>query len=677
MRLLNAKTFELHDFSGNIPAYAILSHRWEEPEILFQDVQAGKASRMTGFAKIKGCCNRAKEDNIDFVWIDTCCIDKTSSAELSEAINSMYQWYQNAQVCYAYLYDVEEGRHDQFKKSTWFTRGWTLQELLAPSFVNFYDSSWNEIGTKGSLRNEIMEVTQINSLFDIDKACVAEKMSWASRRVTTRVEDMAYCLMGLFGVHMAPLYGEGHNAFIRLQLEILSRNDDESIFAWQGYMSDQGGLLAGSPKAFAESGDIRPLYYDEDRPQFAMTNKGLRLDLRLEKPRSSFSNITNGATKFNVPTEYLAPLNCGRLDENRETTYPVAIKLKQGQRDQYVRVHHGGLDLWKAPKNHEIPERKTVYVKQPIGSLSENQEYPELSFKFQIKTTVISGYSISDRCHFCKRCESWDDNTNTLTITENTSRCDPLNEMDCGAVLFSKKDAISFVVVLGISGRKYPTANIFVPEKPHELEMEVDKFNISRGQDQHNFLLDRASKTIRGDLKVSIALRPIQTYEYLVDISVVEPEFVRAEYVALPDDIPEDVSIESSEPSLDRKELILDRKDSAIWDVFTSPDANESFEDAEFFNSLKSPDSKSNDGTKSPGHLIIFEEPKEIKSVNTNNDPKEDGLEELGDSNNHTPLKKHDSNKKRHMSSVSVSTVDALQDLRFTFYPDEDLITLL
>jgi len=668
MRLLNVTTFELHEFSGqNIPAYAILSHRWEELEILFQDMAAGRARTMKGFAKIEGCCNQAKEDDIDFVWIDTCCIDKTSSAELSEAINSMYRWYQNAQVCYAYLSDVKEGHHEQFSESKWFTRGWTLQELLAPSFVVFYDCSWNEIGTKGSLKDIITVRTGISSLFDIDKACVAEKMSWASGRVTTRLEDTAYCLMGLFGVHMAPLYGEGHNAFIRLQLEILSRSDDESIFAWQGYMSDQGGLLANSPKAFADSGDIKPFQFDEERPQFAMTNKGLRLDLRLEKPLRSSSWGTNGAMKSDAPTEYLAPLNCGRLDETEETIFPVAIKLKQqGQHDQYMRVHDSGLELWKAPKNHENPGRKTVYIKQPIDSLSDNQKFPELSFYFQVKTTAMFGYSISNRSRFCTRCESWDTDNNLLTITENTSHCDPLTEMDCGAVLFSKKDAISFAVVLGISGRKYPTANIFVPAKPQELEMEVDKFNMSHPQDQQNFLRDRASKTIPGGVKVSIALRPIRTHQYLVDISLFETELVKAEDVALPDD----VSIASSEQ-------FDDQKDSGIFDVFSSPDVNESPEDSKFFDSLKSGDSKFHNGTESPGDFMVFDEPKEL------DDPKEihnpeglNGSMKTDHFKKHDISKKLDNNKRNHMSTPSA---DAYKDLKYTFYPDEheDLIMLL
>jgi hypothetical protein len=144
MRLIEASTYKLHEFSGDrIPSYAILSHRWEKQEVSLSDLENGKGFEMAGFAKIRGCCTQAALDGFQYVWIDTCCIDKTSSADLSEAINSMYQWYRNAQVCYAYLSDALKGGqgNKHFSKSKWFTRGWTLQELLAPSFLVFYDCS--------------------------------------------------------------------------------------------------------------------------------------------------------------------------------------------------------------------------------------------------------------------------------------------------------------------------------------------------------------------------------------------------------------------------------------------------------------------------------------------------------------------------------------------------------
>jgi len=199
MRLLDTSTYKFHEYIGNnIPNYAILSHRWEKEEVSLRDLEDGQGFKMAGFAKIKGCCAQAALGGFQYVWIDICCIDKTSSAELSEAINSMYLWYKNAQVCYAFLSDaVKEGKDTRhFSKSKWFTRGWTLQELLAPSYVVFYDRHWDEIGTKFSLETEISSITDIRFSAQINQACVAEKMSWASKRETTRVEDMAYCLMG-------------------------------------------------------------------------------------------------------------------------------------------------------------------------------------------------------------------------------------------------------------------------------------------------------------------------------------------------------------------------------------------------------------------------------------------------------------------------------------------------
>src|SRR5579859_4487054 len=135
MRLLNVKTYRLSQFfEPQIPAYAILSHRWEQDEVTFADVQRGHRRRKKAFEKIYFACDQASKDGLDFVWIDTCCIDKDSSAELSEAVNSMFRWYQEAVVCYAFLSDVQSsGRSSSrsdisFATSVWFKRGWTLQE---------------------------------------------------------------------------------------------------------------------------------------------------------------------------------------------------------------------------------------------------------------------------------------------------------------------------------------------------------------------------------------------------------------------------------------------------------------------------------------------------------------------------------------------------------------------
>lgn len=161
----------------------------------------------------------------------------------------MFEWYRQAEVCYVYLSDVHRplSEIDLFllNESKWFTRGWTLQELLAPRWLEFYNSSWENIGTRSSLANFITQITGIDHLFNYEEASVAQKMSWVSRRKTTRLEDLSYCLMGLFNVHMPPLYGEGSKSFQRLQHEILKQSDDESILAWNdwGYGEDRGLLV--------------------------------------------------------------------------------------------------------------------------------------------------------------------------------------------------------------------------------------------------------------------------------------------------------------------------------------------------------------------------------------------------------------------------------------------------
>ncbi|KAI6020566.1 heterokaryon incompatibility protein-domain-containing protein, partial [Pisolithus marmoratus] len=235
--------------------YAILSHRWgaevTHKEMIglmkMEEQKRDEVRECYGYQKIIKSCEQAKEDGYKWLWVDTCCIDKRSSAELSEAINAMYRWYQNAQVCYAYLNDVDgllfptKGDGSKFKQSNgwpeWFSRGWTLQELIAPKRVEFFNKNWVPIGNKQRHAPTLQRITSIprevlmNGLAG-RRLCVAQIMSWAADRKTTRVEDWAYSLMGLFGVKMPMVYGEGKNAFRRLQLEIIKESSDHSIFAW-------------------------------------------------------------------------------------------------------------------------------------------------------------------------------------------------------------------------------------------------------------------------------------------------------------------------------------------------------------------------------------------------------------------------------------------------------------
>jgi ankyrin repeat protein len=271
MRLLDTRTLKLKEFDSNkIPQYAILSHTWRKEEITYQDIGASDVEQKAGYDKVKNTCSVAAACGDEYVWIDTCCIDKTNSVELSEAINSMYRWYQQAKVCYAYLADVSSDISDGSvgcigsqlsSKCRWFARGWTLQELIAPSKVIFLNHEWQQIGTKSSLQHDIFEITGIPVRIlsgddDLETASIAQRMSWAANRNTSKLEDRAYCLMGIFGIDMPLLYGEGQTSFVRLQEEIMKVSDDYSIFAWKSEDQNHGGLLATSPDAFEESADI-------------------------------------------------------------------------------------------------------------------------------------------------------------------------------------------------------------------------------------------------------------------------------------------------------------------------------------------------------------------------------------------------------------------------------------
>ena len=259
MWLLSTDRAELRYFSRNFDAeggYVILSHTWERNEQTFQDVEAiserccrdGTNPRDFVHPKIRNCCILAEKQGYRWVWIDSCCIDKTSSSELSEAINSMYQWYTEAEVCYAYLADVPgdcvlDSPESAFRKSRWHTRGWTLQELIAPDFVIFLSGDWRELGNRAALAKLLQEITRVDSRVltrELKPAhwSISVRMSWASSRKTTRVEDEAYSLMGLFGVSMPTNYGEGKRAFIRLQYEIMQHDSDMSLFAF-GYRVNQ------------------------------------------------------------------------------------------------------------------------------------------------------------------------------------------------------------------------------------------------------------------------------------------------------------------------------------------------------------------------------------------------------------------------------------------------------
>ncbi|KAK5651271.1 hypothetical protein OQA88_12679 [Cercophora sp. LCS_1] len=301
MRLINCKTLELSEFFGdNIPKYAILSHTWSEEEATFQDWNdLKKVTKKEGYVKIQGACAKAREDGWGWLWVDTNCIDKTSSAELTEAINSMFSWYARSEACYAYLSDVpspkgeldEAGLTNLLGKSRWFTRGWTLQELLAPSDVTFFAKDWTKLGDKHTMAATLASITRIDKAFLTDgssavqSAPIAEKMLWLAKRTTTRTEDMAYCMFGLFDINMPLLYGEGTKAFTRLQEEIIKVSNDHTIFCWS-WNSDVPdnwtSLLAHSPSQFEDtnfSDEIHKGGAGDEISIYSMTNAGLSIRL--------------------------------------------------------------------------------------------------------------------------------------------------------------------------------------------------------------------------------------------------------------------------------------------------------------------------------------------------------------------------------------------------------------
>ncbi|EIW78776.1 HET-domain-containing protein [Coniophora puteana RWD-64-598 SS2] len=291
MWLLSTDRAELHFFvSPNRVngGYAILSHVWGDNEQSFQDVQAirksaeedGRNPRDLVSAKIRECCLLAERHGYKWVWNDTCCIDKSSSAELSEAINSMFLWYSQADICYAYLQDVPSDAPDldtKFRASRWYTRGWTLQELIAPDLLIFVSADWEMIGGRAELASSVTEITKIpehvlRKEISLGRISVAQRMSWAARRETTRMEDRAYSLLGIFGISLPILYGEGPQAFQRLQEEIMRTSIDPSLFAWgpqspdtpklDGYSNlarPTAWLMAGSPSDFENCAAILAL----------------------------------------------------------------------------------------------------------------------------------------------------------------------------------------------------------------------------------------------------------------------------------------------------------------------------------------------------------------------------------------------------------------------------------
>nr|CEG05409.1 unnamed protein product [Fusarium clavum] len=412
MWLINTSTIKLEranpdDLSST--EYAILSHTWGKEEVTFEDmIQQSPPAEKAGYIKILKTCELAQEQDIPYAWVDTCCIDKRSSAELAEAINSMFRWYKEATVCFAHLYDLESidwsggNHHRGLENCRWFTRGWTLQELIGSQQLDFYDSAWDFRGSKLSLGIRISEITGIDlevleNTASLEGIPIARRMSWAANRKTTRVEDIAYCLLGIFDVNMPMMYGEGSKAFERLQEEIIKQTTDMSLFAWKAKYASQTyrGILAQSPAEFAHCRDLYLAPSMRAGFETAMTNKGLRLETVLGN-----GNILNLACRL--------PARSGGGGN-------IGVYLTRTA-DGYVRS--STTQLFAAADSHMwAGERYKVFIRKRVTPFVSQKLKSDLAMNIAAHTTIVSpGYRM--HTFAAKPADLWDRHSRCF-ITNN------------------------------------------------------------------------------------------------------------------------------------------------------------------------------------------------------------------------------------------------------------------
>jgi hypothetical protein len=386
MRLLQTNSYELFEASDipvPFPSYAILSHTWisSKDEITYQDMKTrtgdikNNVYKQKGWSKLKDYCDRASKDDWKWAWMDTCCIDKTNPADTQEAINAMFRWYQNAGVCYAHLSDVEfskashivslpedidadsgtnglvrEALKDEFIRAKWFTRGWTLQELLAPHYLIFVDHAWRHMGTREGWALEIEQASNIEARHlnafdptDFASCSTAMRFSWASGRETTVEEDESYSLLGLFGISLPLIYGEGgRQAFNRLQRQLIHVYHDDSVFAWkssQPASKSEVGILACSVKDFWDASKVTARQYGN---AYSMTNRGLEMTSKYWRQRSN-------------PNGIIIRLNC-RIGSASNAEKETGIHL----------THDAVADVYYRARIHELCD---------TGQLDLNDEY--------------------------------------------------------------------------------------------------------------------------------------------------------------------------------------------------------------------------------------------------------------------------------------------------------------
>lgn len=381
MRLINVNTLEIESFNPRPSKYAILSHRWGGSEVQFdtypsarkaiedQLSQRGSADSSSGIAKIAGACKICRQLKFNYLWIDTCCIDKRSSTEESEAINSMFNWYYEADICLTYMVDVGKDAKP-FVQSDWFKRGWTLQELLAPRKMTFFDQAWTEIGTKTSLSAQIEAATRISHRYlqDFRQASTATRMSWQAGRTTTRIEDIAYSMFGIFDIGMDLRYGERDKAFRRLQEEIVRQNPpDESILAWTSNEPGAGGVLAPTVHCFKNCTQLTVTSHSGEyraRKDYQITNKGFEITAPSSKTSVAVTiplgHSTGVGSKINLT------LNC--WDSSKQSHRTAVLILEKDGRGVYQRTNRQRLE-W-ASGTRRLENRLVVKILSPAVRMS-------------------------------------------------------------------------------------------------------------------------------------------------------------------------------------------------------------------------------------------------------------------------------------------------------------------
>ncbi|OAK97067.1 HET domain-containing protein [Phaeosphaeriaceae sp. SRC1lsM3a] len=493
----------------NIPRYAILSHTWgnDEEEVTFQDLLNGTGENKAGYSKIRSCGEQAGRDGLEYFWVDTCCIDKTNSVELSEAINSMFRWYKDADICYAYLADVDEWQ--DIDGSRWFKRGWTLQELLAPKSMFFYNCNWEGIDTRGNMSPTIFRITgipaRVISLNFSGKYSFAQVISWAAGRETTREEDMAYCLLGLLEVNMSLIYGEGSRAFERLQEAFMKTSTDHSLFSWVGPGPNRGPL-ARSPEEFRKSKDF--LIGSSPSSEFSMTNRGLRIDLPL---------MQLGDGTFAAILDVYDRQNCR-----------YAIYLEQQSPGVYRRIRYTE-SLHKVGPSETLPAPETIYIESAVPRiLGRDQPLPrgnEYELRIDFRTALLYGFCLEKYYSIDFELNKWetlDDGFLVLTLIASGQY---------GGLLFhNAENGQQFVVALGVHNYE-AWLDITDIGADETLESAVDQYYHLRkncyNQDPSCRCgppwetLQRMAKPLSGRLSVYVSIHKTEVErEFTVDISI-------------------------------------------------------------------------------------------------------------------------------------------------------------